>query len=275
MSDRESLHAACLAEPADDVARLVYADYLRGDAGTKYAADLGRFLWAGVTLAGYRAADVDRDGPFFDAERELNATAPGVVLHQCHELFGWNRKLMGWDQSDTTAPDRCIVARILTGNTGRKRHARSASEYAIYERGMLCGLRMRLADWRACAVAVLRACPLERVEVIDVPGLTFRFMRETDPERWQLVGDLKLQAAGPLGTVHATGSKRIIEPWSIGSRSALIEYIYCAIDDTVELLRSEAGYRWPGPATSAGLYEQAWAGTGDTDPDEPQDDEDE
>lgn len=256
MTDRESFLAACLANPADDTTRLVYADFLR-----EAESPLGRFLWAGVTLAKFRGQVVE-DGMFFDAQKELNDTAPTVLASQLKSLFGWEWETLVWDQCDTMA-DHLTVALLAQGQPGGYRlHAGQAGRTArgqnnsavIYERGMLTGLRLLLADWREVAAKVLAVCPLERVDILDVPGLT---LRVCGPEGgWRLTGELRApRRARPTGGITVLQAE--FEPartWAIDIpaqpfrfREQFVTAAVSSSDSACAILHARSGDRWPGP----------------------------
>ncbi|VTT97593.1 unnamed protein product [Gemmataceae bacterium] len=83
MSEAAALWAACLADPADDTARLVLADLLRESDDPDQQAR-GRFLWAGVTAARWsRDNDVIDDPLNGTSQRELRTLvgpSPGCPL---------------------------------------------------------------------------------------------------------------------------------------------------------------------------------------------------
>jgi hypothetical protein len=83
--------------------------------------------------------------------------------------------------------------------------------------------------------------PLEFVEVLNVPGLTLRI--SLDGDKWKLTGELKLPAtrAGQYPEPALT----LTEIWSIGARDRFVHYVVTATTDVIELLRLEAGDRWP------------------------------
>jgi uncharacterized protein (TIGR02996 family) len=243
MTDRESLLAACLDQPADDTARLVYADYLREQGNTATQA-IGRFIWAGVTLATFRGNEPVGDGMFFDAQKELNTVATQVMGAQLKPIIGCD---WGWDQTDSARPD-LLTATVLPKympqpDSIRRSRRRVGGQYpgATYERGMLTGLRLTLKNWHLLAGNILTTCPLEFVEVLNVPGLTLRI--SLDGDKWKLTGELKLPAtrAGQYPEPALT----LTEIWSIGARDRFVHYVVTATTDVIELLRLEAGDRWP------------------------------
>lgn len=268
MSDRSTLLAACLDSPADDTARLVYADWLREQDNPATQA-LGRFIWAGVTLAGFRGSAPVEDGMFFDAQKELNETAPRVLAAQLKTVLGWEWEKTVWDSGDKK-PDEVMASRfhdsapggyrMHPGNVRRGADAIKRLPCVTYSRGMLCGLRLTLATWREVAASVLAACPLERVEVLDVPGLVLRVLREPD-ERWRLAGELRLSAIppsavfGPSGSYTAPASPattltEALPERGFHERSALVEEIGLTTEAVATCLRLDADDRWPGPELS-------------------------
>jgi uncharacterized protein (TIGR02996 family) len=268
MTEREILLGNCLARPGDDAARLVYADYLR----IEQDSPLGRFVWAGVTLSRYRGSEPVGEGDFFDAQRELEASAPTILSSQLNALFGWLWPDVLWDTS-SEKPDQVFAASIaptdphepfLQGGY-RLRHdqgertARSRNRpAAIYERGMLHTLRLPLARWREVARAVLSVAPLACVELLDVPGCVLRVMGP-DACRpgggWRMSAELKLPAAVRLFDPPASGPANIyrINPAAKlphgYSRALLVAMAVEITDMLLADLEGSAGERWPGPRT--------------------------
>ena len=251
MTDRDTLLANCLDQPTDDTARLVYADWLRD-----HDSPLGEFVWAGVTLSRFRGHDPVTDGMFFDAQRQLNDVAPGAIGGQLQALFGWQWGDVLWDQGDQE-PDRLTAVHIPLAHSNRAEHSRRVRgrprvkamfPAAVYERGMLCGLRVSLARWREVAAQVLAVCPLERVEILDVPGLTFTV--DQTASGWRLAVELKLPVRRQFTFTTAT-ARRIAHQTYVFDRPKLLTLIERAIDDLTAYCRSEAGERWPGPTEQA------------------------
>jgi len=74
LTARETLLATVLENPDDDTARLVLADLLRESDNAEERAR-GRFVWAGITAASYRDADLIEDKLFYIAQAEIAAVA--------------------------------------------------------------------------------------------------------------------------------------------------------------------------------------------------------
>lgn len=271
MTDRETLLAACLDQPADDVSRSVYADWLRDND-----SPVGRFLWAGVTLSRFRGQVVE-DGMFFDAQKELNAVAPQVIGTQLKALFGWEWGDVLWDQDGDAADRLTAVHMPAKAKDGSPRPSRTRNlpnvkkrfPAAIYERGMLCGLRIPMSPWRYYAERVLRCCPLDRVEILDVRGLTLRVMGPDachPGDGWRMSAELKLHAiparavfyqASPPHTepaLPAANYYRVNPDGSLPhgySREMLVERAAIITDMLAIDLETSAGDRWPGPQEEA------------------------
>jgi uncharacterized protein (TIGR02996 family) len=260
-TDRAALFAACLNEPADDTARLVYADFLR-EQDDPVTQAIGRFVWAGVTLAGFRGHEPVGDGMFFDAQRELNAVAPTVLAAQLGHLLGWKWEHTGWDQG-IEHPDR-VTGGVIPPATGAPRRVLSqmrrtranAGPGVLYERGMLTAVRLPLAEWLGHASGLLAAAPLQRVDVLDVPGLSLHVIGPDNG--WVLAGELQLPPTveqlrrrgligptaptpqplpGPMPKAMAQGK----------SRSHLTEAARRFSIGICRSLWAAAGDEWPGP----------------------------
>jgi len=259
MTDRATLLAHCLAQPADDTARLVYADHLR-ESDTPAVRQLGRFVWAGVTLSRFRGTEPVTDGMFFDAARDLEETGPRALAAQLKAVLGWEWERVAWDQ-DAYKPDRLTAAHMpdwVGGKSLLPRH--TVGPRAVYERGMLCGLRLTFAEWRRVGAAVLAVCPLERIEVLDVPGLVLT-IAGPDAPGWRLAGDLELPSrnaalvAGVAGRPTQPTRLTAISPTAAERPDGLSREELCgdarllpALSLSVALdLQRRAGDRWPGP----------------------------
>ena len=84
-SDRDALLAAVLANPDDDVPRLVYADYLE-EAGGEANVARARFIRAEVTAEQLPEDDPERERLESLAARQFNRYS-----------FTWNSEIPGWD----------------------------------------------------------------------------------------------------------------------------------------------------------------------------------
>lgn len=261
MNEREALLAAIRADPADDTPRLVYADWLREQPG-EYDRALGRFVWAGVTLARFRGREVVEDGMFFDAIRDQTESAPRVLDVQARYLFGWDRLTTEWAwDNEAAAPDRITLASIppksevpLTRRELRERRRTRLPEPAlIWERGFVAGVRVPLYQLFHDAGRFLRACPVERFEAVEVPGLTFRVQGPADG--WRLSGELKVEvrrvgtaANPPKNTVVEYTSALPSPGWEPG-REHLVERAGRFAYSLCSFLMIQSGNRWPGPET--------------------------
>lgn len=244
MTERELLLQNCLDDPASDDPRGVYADFLR-------EADdpLGRFLWAGVTLARYRGTEPVADGTFFDAQKERSETTAYVVPLQLDQLLGWKWRDLIRDADDKVC-DRTHVSHLIHAPGAVRDRMRNgwakigALPAAVYERGMLTALRLPLARVREVVGAALACCPLERVEVLDVPGLSLRIGPQREPDRWSLNATLSVPRAREGFYRHfppePTVAQVLTAPWTMSHRANFVTYIVRAIDDTVDLLRARA-----------------------------------
>lgn len=259
VTERENLLASCLAEPADDTARLVYADYLR-EQDTPGTAAIGWFVWGGVTLSQFRGNAPVEDGMFFDAQKAVNDHAPGVMGSQLQALVGWDWNHVLWDQA-ADAPDRLTCVEVPPKSSGGYRaHASSRARMAanrnrsgaVYERGMLHSLGLPLAAWRGVATSVLTACPLERVVLRDLPGLTLSVKGPV--EGWRLTGELVLPPRPPRTTTTTVLSTT----WPDDSeyargyvpldRSTLGAVVEQATDWILYKLQLDSGEWWPFPS---------------------------
>ncbi|WP_439624934.1 TIGR02996 domain-containing protein [Gemmata sp.] len=133
MSDHSHLWAACLADPADDTARLVLADLLR-ESDDSDAQAKGRFLWAGVTAAGFRDADLIDDPHYYAAQAELGAVAAsGAPARWLGLLWIGPDPLTRSDWAWDATRDRVTV--------------RIGDTLGTYVRGMLAEVAASLEQW--------------------------------------------------------------------------------------------------------------------------------
>jgi uncharacterized protein (TIGR02996 family) len=102
----------------------------------------------------------------------------------------------------------------------------------FYRRGFPEVVRPTLAAWQAHAPALLAAHPLERVDIADVPGLTFEVRR--DAPGWVLAG--RLVVPGAEWRRENGNADRV---WLVRAAPAFVR-------DIVDSLRAQAGDRWPG-----------------------------
>jgi hypothetical protein len=149
---------------------------------------------------------------------------------------------------------------------------------------MLTELRLPLGRWREVAGTVLAVCPLKRVEVLDVPGLTFEVLGPDachTGDGWRMAAELKLPRRLHVLPAHFPPSfglpaacyrrvwpdlKHLPHGYTRASLRALAD---AAIGVLVADLEASAGVRWPGPvpgdevAPSADAELQADALTGE------------
>ncbi len=168
--DEQSLLRCVLESPADDMPRRAYADWLQ-DRGDPRGEFIGLQLELAALptppripgikdeLGGCTACSWGEPGPCEYHRRALRIdqlyNGPGVAAGA--EWFG------GLDLYKQFRP--------------------------IYRRGFVVSLRCDLADWLAAASAMLATHPIERVEIADVPGLTFEVRSPDATEsRWLLIG---------------------------------------------------------------------------------------
>jgi uncharacterized protein (TIGR02996 family) len=206
MTDGGALLAAVLEHPGDDTPRLVYADWLD---------DHGRER---------RAAFVRRE-----VARRVPPDAPGGRFPQA---IPWTKRdclTQYWGADGNTRLWRAGEIReaceaLPVGDTMPHR--------VVFRRGFAARLSIDLADWQTHAPALLDAHPLERVEVADVPGLTFEVRR--DAPGWVLAG--RVVVPGAEWRRENGNADRV---WLVRAAPAFVR-------DIVDSLRAQAGDRWPG-----------------------------
>ena len=173
VTDRDTLLAAILNNPADDTARLVLAD-LRRESDEAEAQARGRFLWAGVTASRFRDTEVIDDPLYYTATGEIAAVASaGFPARWFADLGLGPRPLTTGDWVWDNTYDRVAV--------------RVGDSVGTFTRGMMAELTLTLADWYSLSPAALAAWPIERVIITDVPGLVFAVESPGYPGRgWRL-----------------------------------------------------------------------------------------
>jgi uncharacterized protein (TIGR02996 family) len=246
MSNHDALLRTILDSPDDDTARLVLADYLREQPDPADVA-LGRFLWAGVTAARYRSANVIEADEFYTALAELSAVASE----------GWPVR---WLAALRLGPSPLTERDWGWDNVGDRVTARVGRASGEFARGMLTGLTVSLVEWYVSGPVALAAWPVERVTVSDVPGLSFGIDRpEVSPAGWRLSAAVRVPARRvPLtgGPIAAALSPAAVLDESAGEwsteevfpdRAALVAGVTSASAGLVEALKDEAGDRWPRP----------------------------
>jgi uncharacterized protein (TIGR02996 family) len=220
MIDAPTFLAAIRADPADDLTRLAFSDWLRDHPDPGYAR-AGRFLWAGVVCSRHRGAS----GPIDDDEY-------WAAVREMGEVEGWvipaTLRAGGLD----VAPDwtfEVVADRITTQY--RPGH------WAVFERGMVAGLRVPLDEWQRVGPGVVARWPVERVEVTaaGVEELSLALVPATGGGEWELHGRLRVRRGSPAATcVVGLGP----------DRGRIQEMIRVA---TVEALRALTGEAVSGP----------------------------
>ena len=267
-TERAGFLAHIHAEPDEDTHRLVYADALR-ESDDPFDRAHGAFIWAGVTLVQFRGHEPATDGMFFDAVRAQADAARRVIGAQVRALFTWPDANWAWD-NDASVPDRC-TARLLPPAVGTetaserrgRRQNPARAPAAVWERGMIHTLRLPLADWVRRAEAVFGRCPVRRVEVLDVPGLTLHLIGGAG-EGWRLGASLDLpavprhrprdpRARGAVFTPPRPAANLFrVRPSAVDAPSGLSrEQLRGSLKrlqaTALFELRDLAGDRWPGP----------------------------
>ncbi|HEY1188570.1 MAG TPA: TIGR02996 domain-containing protein [Gemmata sp.] len=253
MNERAGFLAAILENPADDAPRLAYADWLR-ERDDPFDRLHGRFIAAGLVLHHMREPVVGNEGPYYDAIRDASESGLQVLGLQLGHLLGWKPGAWAWD-NDTDRPGR-IAARLIPPksegpSTVRERRARRRTPApvpaVIWERGCVTAARLSAAQWLARGGVILRHCPLERVELIEVPGLELRVVNESN---WRLVGELSRPHSRwrvdsvALHPVQAPEPSLLFEGTP---REALVEQLAALTGQVLTRLHFLAGFAWPGP----------------------------
>jgi uncharacterized protein (TIGR02996 family) len=247
MTDRDALLSAILAEPGDDTARLVLADYLREQPDPADVA-LGRFLWAGVVASHYRSGGVIDAAEFYTALSELSAVASD----------GWPAGWLGSLGLGSSPPRPRDWGWDNHGDQVRVRVGRVGGEF---ERGMLARLTVSLREWYEVARAALAAWPLDGVMFSDVPGLALWIDRPDEgPGGWRVAVAMTVQEfparRGWLQSFFGPERARLPRPAPavrrtayaiLPDRPALVARIRGLSAELVASLRDQAGGQWPAP----------------------------
>jgi hypothetical protein len=221
----------------------VLADLLR-ESDDEAQQALGRFLWAGVTAAGFHEEDLIEDQLFYTAQAEIAGVAS----------TGFPASWLG---SLGLGPTPLTKRDWLWGNERDRVTVRIGDVAGIFTRGMLSELSLTLGQWYAVASAAIAAWPLERATILDVPGLVFT-ITEASPG-WNLGARLKVprRRVSLGGSVIPTAISlapamieeaadwRVEEPFL--NRDALVSGIGAMSAELVDALRVLAGDRWPSP----------------------------
>lgn len=244
MTDRETLLAAVLNDPADDTARLVLADILRESDEPAERAE-GAFLWAGVTASRFRDERVIDDPLFYAAQQEISRVmATGLPAR--------------WVADLGLGPDPLARGDWVWDCTGDRVTVRIGSAAGVFARGMLSGLVVALPEWCAAAPVALARWPLEGGTITDVPGLTFAI--GPAESGWQLVARLRVRgrrvpmtAAGVVPTAVMPQAFLVEQPGTVEveelfpDRDAVARGLAAASTDLLSALREDVGDRWPTP----------------------------
>lgn len=185
-ADGAALHAAILADPADDLARLAWADWLEETGGdlarsqfVRVQVELARLagvpcsVASGAWVRGFSSGDA-----YVTAWRN---SPPGRCVMPYNEDFG------------TGICHKCAAIKRLEAREAdlksamihfRDEHGRPGRTWAVYawvppvmwkmnadhwtfSRGFVSEVRCALAEWLECGPAVAKAHPLERVTLTD------------------------------------------------------------------------------------------------------------
>jgi len=248
VTDRHTLLAGVLAEPADDTIRLVLADLLRESDDIADQA-LGRFLWAGVTAAQFRHHDNIDDPIYYTAHAEIEAVAVEGHLYRWLSALGAGSisprsDLWLWD---------CMLDRVTV---------RGGELVGVFTRGLLAELTLEWEEWLTIAPVVLSAWPLEVVNVADRPGLSLAIV-QSDPG-WQVTGGLEVPRRRGRMTGSVIPSADAPIPFLTGERTEWrVEELFADRESMVAAigsvsarlaadLREVAGDRWPQPLRPRG-----------------------
>jgi uncharacterized protein (TIGR02996 family) len=245
MSASNPFLAAILQDPTDDGARQGCADWLQEDGGSPI---WGRFIAASLVLARYRNIRLPVVDPEYPrAVAELDATALTVV-QQMSRAIGLRAEgeRWIWDAKDDA------VTGLEVPPKGHK--SRGLGRGIMLRRGLLSGV---LASLRWCLDLfdkTLTRCPLEKVEVLDVPGLVFDVAILGDGH-WELKSTLSVRPQ-VVGRDNGPFYMMPADRWTWGreykTRDDLVVDAAHAIPEMIERIQRMAGERWPGPREDEG-----------------------
>lgn len=159
-SDEQSLHAAILANPACDTARLAYADWLDENGEPERA----EFIRVQVELAAIESEQ--GDSKFWGALRYSHATCSG-----CSPWCRANRR-----QHDLFAAHEFQWFTLPTNFKTATEDSPDGRPLAIVARGFLSEVTCTAADWLTHGATILREHPIAEVNLpeycikIDPPG---------------------------------------------------------------------------------------------------------
>jgi uncharacterized protein (TIGR02996 family) len=243
MTDRETLLAAVLANPAVDTARLVLADFLRESDDPAERA-LGQFIWAGVTICRFRDEKVSANPLSRAAQKALSATtAAGFPARWISELGLGPRQLIRGDWHRQRTRDKVTL--------------RLGSVAGVFMRGMLSELCVPQTNWYTVAPVALATWPLSGGTITDIPGLAFRIGRSV--WGWWLAVEFsyprrRVSMAAP-GVPAAIASQMfqfekagwVYKHDTFPDRAALIAGLASRSAAFVAELREEFADGWPSP----------------------------
>jgi uncharacterized protein (TIGR02996 family) len=245
MSSSNPFLPAILHNPTDDGARQGCADWLQEDGGSPI---WGRFIAASLVLARYRGIRLPIVDPEYPrAVAELDATALPVV-QQMSRAIGLRSAGARWiwDAKD----DEVTGAEVIP----KGQRSRGQGRGIILRRGLLSKVHAPLRWCLDLFAKTLARCPLEKVEVLDVPGLVFEvaFLGEG---HWELKTTLSVRPQ-VVGRDNSLFYTMPADRWSWGrgykTRDDLVAAATHAIPDMIERLEELTGERWPGPRKGKG-----------------------
>ncbi|MFO0822571.1 MAG: TIGR02996 domain-containing protein [Gemmataceae bacterium] len=247
MNASDPLFTCVLENPADNTARLVLADCLR-ESSDPEAQALGRFLWGGVTAAGFRGDELLDDPLFYVAQTEIaSVAARGFPA--------------SWIAALGLAPQPLTKRDWRWDNTFDRVSVRVGTSLGVFTRGLLAELSVTLSEWQTIATTALASWPIELVTVTDLPGLGFH-IAAPDGEQpcWRLAAKLRFPrrrvprtGAGIPVTIFDLSSMFIQQPEefrveaSFSTRGGFVAGVESATTSLVEELRAIVQDRWPQP----------------------------
>jgi uncharacterized protein (TIGR02996 family) len=240
MTERDSLLAVVLNDPADDTVRLVLADWLR-ESDDPVDQALGRFLWAGVTASRYRRDELINDRLYYTAQQELAAiSATGFPARWVADLgldpLVVTERDWAWDSEHDRVSFRVGPVR------------------AVFARGLIEELSAPFETWLNVAPVALETWPLALGAITDIAGLTFAIEGTCD---WIVTARLRLPrrrvplADRVIPSAMAPIPFLVEEPADFEAterfvdRSALTGGIAAASRRLLSDLLQSAGDRWP------------------------------
>ncbi|MBA4190221.1 MAG: hypothetical protein C0467_19725 [Planctomycetaceae bacterium] len=243
MTDRESLLASVLADPADDTTRLVLADFFR-EADDPETRARGQFLWGGVTAGSFREDELIEDRLYYTAQAEIAAVASAGFPAEWLAAIGigpnpLSKRDWVWD---------CTRDRVTV---------RIGTVVGVYLRGMLSELSLALDEWYQVATAAMESWPIERVAITSVPGVSFHIAKvevgwclsarlKLPDRRVPLTGSIVPAGVSPAPTLVTGPADWRVEEF-FADRTALVNAVGSASAILVASLREVAGDRWPTP----------------------------